>query len=63
MLILRQKSFLFCTPHLKTPQTALPYWPGYIAEWKITVAKRRFRKISFFAGIAVCEQLHTVSFD
>ena len=28
MLILRQKSFLFYTPHLKTPQPVLPYWKG-----------------------------------
>ena len=26
MLILRQKSFEFCTPHLKTPQPVLPYF-------------------------------------
>ena len=29
MLILRQKSFQFCIPHLKTSQPVLPYFTAY----------------------------------
>ena len=33
MLILRQKSFYFCIPHLKTPQLILPYSSAVVGEF------------------------------